>query len=77
MPRRLPFGWDGRNATLEAQVKYSVATGAMSMRETGNPVKVEVIEQRIRDVPEYVERFRRRCRGRHHAGYDRARDRRL
>ena len=54
----MPFGWDGRNPTLEAQAKNSVATGAMSMRETGNPVKVEVIEQRIRDVPEYVERFK-------------------
>ena len=53
----MPFGWDGRNPTLEAQAKNSVATGAMSARETGNPVKVEVIEQRIRDVPEYVERF--------------------
>ena len=52
------FGWDGRNPTLEAQAKNSVATGAMSMRETGNPVKVEVIEQRIRDIPEYVERFK-------------------
>jgi len=57
VPAGMPFGWDGRNATLEAQVKNSVATGAMSARETGNPVKVEVIEQRIRDVPEYVERF--------------------
>ena len=54
----MPFGWDGRNPTLEAQVKNSVATGAMSARETGNPVKVEVVEQRIRDVPEYVERFK-------------------
>jgi cytochrome c peroxidase len=52
------FGWDGRNHTLEAQVKGSVATGAMSARETGTPVKVEVIEQRIRDIPEYVERFK-------------------
>jgi len=52
------FGWDGRNPSLEAQVKSSVATGAMSARETGNPVKVEVVEQRIRDVPEYVEKFK-------------------
>jgi cytochrome c peroxidase len=52
------FGWDGRNPTLEAQVKGSIATGAMSARETANPVKVEVIEQRIRDIPEYVERFK-------------------
>jgi cytochrome c peroxidase len=51
------YGWDGRNPTLEAQVKGSVATGAMSMRETDAPVKVEVIEQRIRDVPEYVAKF--------------------
>jgi len=51
------YGWDGRNPTLEAQVKGSVATGAMSMRETDTPVKVEVIEQRIRDVPEYVTKF--------------------
>jgi cytochrome c peroxidase len=52
-----PFGWDGRSATLEAQVKSSVATGSMSMRETDKPVKVEVIEQRIRDVPDYVAKF--------------------
>ena len=58
VPGGTPFGWDGRNPTLEAQVKNSVATGAMSARETGNPVKLEVIEQRIRDVPEYVERFK-------------------
>ena len=25
----MPFGWDGRNPTLEAQAKNSVATGAM------------------------------------------------
>jgi cytochrome c peroxidase len=56
--RGMPLGWDGRNPTLEAQVKNSIATGAMSARETGNPVKVEVIEQRIRDIPEYVERFK-------------------
>jgi cytochrome c peroxidase len=52
-----PFGWDGRSATLEAQVKSSIATGSMSMRETETPVKVEVIEQRIRDIPEYVAKF--------------------
>jgi cytochrome c peroxidase len=52
-----PYGWDGRSATLEAQVKSSVATGSMSMRETDSPVKVEVIEQRIRDIPEYVAKF--------------------
>jgi cytochrome c peroxidase len=58
VPGGMPFGWDGRSATLEAQVKTSVATGAMSARETGNPVEPEVIEQRIRDVPEYVESFK-------------------
>jgi len=52
-----PFGWDGRSATLEAQIKSSVATGSMSMRETTTPVKVEVIEQRIGGIPEYVEKF--------------------
>jgi cytochrome c peroxidase len=52
-----PFGWDGRNVTLEAQAKSSVATGSMSMRETATPVKIEVIEARIRAIPEYVERF--------------------
>ena len=30
----------------------------MSMRETDTPVKVEVIEERIRAIPEYVERFK-------------------
>jgi cytochrome c peroxidase len=50
-------GWDGRNATLEAQAKASVATGSMSMRETETPVKVEVIEARIRAAPEYVQKF--------------------
>jgi cytochrome c peroxidase len=52
-----PFGWDGRSATLEAQIKSSVATGSMSMRETETPVKVEVIEARIQAIPEYAERF--------------------
>jgi cytochrome c peroxidase len=52
-----PFGWDGRSATLEAQIKSSVATGSMSMRETATPVKVEVIEQRIAGIPEYVDKF--------------------
>jgi cytochrome c peroxidase len=50
-------GWDGRSATLEAQVKGSVSTGSMSMQQTPTPVKVEVIEERIRAVPEYAERF--------------------
>jgi cytochrome c peroxidase len=53
-----PIGWDGRSATLEAQAKGSIATGSMSMRGTDTPVKVEVIEERIRAVPEYVARFR-------------------
>jgi cytochrome c peroxidase len=54
----VPNGWDGRNASLEAQAKASIATGSMSMRETGTPVKVEVIEERIRAIPDYVERFK-------------------
>jgi cytochrome c peroxidase len=52
-----PFGWDGRNASLEAQAKSSVATGSMSMRETATPVKVEVIEERIRSNSAYVGKF--------------------
>jgi cytochrome c peroxidase len=52
-----PIGWDGRNASLEAQAKSSIATGSMSMRQTSTPVKVEVIEQRIRDIPEYAAKF--------------------
>jgi cytochrome c peroxidase len=52
-----PVGWDGRNATLEAQAKGSIATGSMSMRETATPVKVEVIEERIRSIPDYVIKF--------------------
>jgi cytochrome c peroxidase len=58
VPPGMPLGWDGRNATLEAQAKGSISTGSMSMREAGNPVKVEVIEQRFRDIPDYVERFK-------------------
>jgi cytochrome c peroxidase len=54
-----PFGWDGRNASLEAQTKNSIATGSMSMRETATPVKVEVIEERIRNIPEYAAMFRK------------------
>jgi cytochrome c peroxidase len=54
----IPIGWDGRNASLEAQAKSSIATGSMSMRETDTPVKVEVIEQRIAAVPHYAEKFR-------------------
>jgi len=52
-----PVGWDGRSATLEAQAKASIATGSMSMRETDTPVKVEVIEERIRSTPSYVAKF--------------------
>jgi cytochrome c peroxidase len=52
-----PFGWDGRNASLEAQAKTSIATGSMSMRETNTPVKVEVIEERIRSNPAYAAKF--------------------
>ena len=53
-----PVGWDGRNASLEAQAKSSIATGSMSMRETDTPVKIEVIEERFRSAPEYVSVFR-------------------
>ncbi len=52
-----PVGWDGRNPTLEAQAKNSIATGSMSMRETGTPVKVETIEERVRSAPDYVAKF--------------------
>ena len=52
-----PFGWDGRSATLETQVRDSITTGAMSMRETHMPVKVETIERRIGAIPDYVEKF--------------------
>jgi cytochrome c peroxidase len=51
-------GWDGRNASLEAQIKASISTGSMSMQETSTPVKVEVVEQRIREVPAYAEMFK-------------------
>jgi cytochrome c peroxidase len=53
-----PIGWDGRNATLEAQAKSSILTGSMSMRDTETPVKGEVIEERIRAIPEYVAMFK-------------------
>jgi cytochrome c peroxidase len=52
-----PIGWDGRSATLEAQAKSSIGTGSMSMRQTDTPVKVEVIEERFRAIPEYVAKF--------------------
>ncbi len=52
-----PVGWDGRSPTLEDQVKSSIATGSMSMRETATPVKVEAIEERIRSNAGYVAKF--------------------
>jgi cytochrome c peroxidase len=58
-----PLGWDGRNPTLEAQAKGSITTGAMSMRETAAPVKVEDIEQRVRNVPAYAALFNTAFRG--------------
>src|SRR5215470_1515130 len=54
----IPIGWDGRNASLEAQAKSSIATGSMSMRETATPVAVEVIEERIRSNPAYAAKFK-------------------
>jgi cytochrome c peroxidase len=57
-------GWDGRSATLEAQVKSSVVTGSMSMAQTPTPVKADVIETRIRAVPDYAERFAQALPGR-------------
>ena len=54
----VPFGWDGRNPTLEAQAKSSVATGSMSMNATPTPVKVEVIEERFRSNAAYVTKFK-------------------
>jgi cytochrome c peroxidase len=59
-----PVGWDGRNAGLEAQVKSSISTGSMSMRETGAPVAVEVIEARIRAIPDYAALFQAALPGR-------------
>jgi cytochrome c peroxidase len=57
-------GWDGRSATLEAQAKASIATGSMSMRETGTPVKVEVIEERVQSDPHYAAKFNEALPGR-------------
>jgi cytochrome c peroxidase len=51
LPEGAPNGWDGRNPTLEAQAKSSIATGSMSMRETETPVNIEIIEERIRAIP--------------------------
>jgi cytochrome c peroxidase len=53
-----PVGWDGRNPTLEAQAKSSIATGSMSMNATPTPVKVEVIEERISANAAYVAKFK-------------------
>jgi cytochrome c peroxidase len=53
-----PVGWDGRNPTLEAQAKSSITGGSMSMNATPTPVKVEVIEERIRSNPAYVAKFK-------------------
>ena len=52
-----PVGWDGRNANLEAQAKSSISTGSMSMRETPTPIKVELIEERIRSDAGHVKKF--------------------
>jgi cytochrome c peroxidase len=52
-----PVGWDGRSATLEAQIKSSIATGSMSMRDTDKPVSVAVIEERIRSHPVHAAKF--------------------
>ena len=54
---KAPVGWDGRSATLEAQAKASIASGSMSMQGTDTPVKVEVIEERIRSNPGYAAKF--------------------
>src|SRR6476661_6538952 len=59
-----PFGWDGRNPSLEAQAKSSIATGSMSMRDTATPVKVEIIEERLRSNPAYVAKFQAALPGR-------------
>jgi cytochrome c peroxidase len=53
-----PVGWDGRNASLEAQAKSSITSGSMSMKATPTPVKVEVIEERIRSNAAYVAKFK-------------------
>ena len=55
---KAPVGWDGRSPTLEAQAKSSIATGSMSMNATPTPVKVEVIEERIRANAAYVTKFK-------------------
>jgi cytochrome c peroxidase len=52
-----PVGWDGRNASLEAQAKNSIATGSMSMSATPTPVKVETIVERVASSPNYAPKF--------------------
>jgi cytochrome c peroxidase len=52
-----PFGWDGRNATLEAQAVSSVGTGSMSMFQTETPVKVDEIVARLQKNDGYVAKF--------------------
>lgn len=59
-----PVGWDGRSATLEAQAKASIATGSMSMRETATPVKVEIIEERVKSDSVYAAEFKAALPGR-------------
>jgi cytochrome c peroxidase len=54
---KAPVGWDGRSATLEAQAKASISTGSMSMEGTDTPVKVEVIEERVRSDAAYAAKF--------------------
>jgi cytochrome c peroxidase len=58
MAPNTPIGWDGRNASLEAQAKASIATGSMSMRETPTPVPVPVIEERVRAHAGYAAKFK-------------------
>ena len=53
-----PFGWDGRNATLEAQAVSSIGTGSMSMFQTKTEVKVEDIVGRIRESEAYPPKFK-------------------
>ena len=57
-------GWDGRSATLEAQAKSSIATGSMSMRDTSTPVKVEIIEERVKSDSGYAAKFNAALHGR-------------
>jgi cytochrome c peroxidase len=58
--RHVPiYGWDGRNPSLEMHAKNAMLTGAMSMTgpNVAQPVKVEVVEGRIRNIPEYAAQF--------------------